>query len=56
MTVSYLLVHGLVLLFKHPQGLWQSLIKIIVDTILFFASYGIQRDWVYSDRKTGDKQ
>ncbi len=56
MTVSYLLVHGLVLLFKHPQGLWQSLIKIIVDTILFFASYGIQRDWVYSDKGSKSKE
>lgn len=51
MAVSYLLVNGLVILFKHPHGLLQSVIKIVVDTVLFFASYGIQRDWVYSDKK-----
>lgn len=50
MAVSYLLVNGLVMLFKVPENLLQSLIKIIVDTVLFFASYGIQRDWVYSDK------
>ncbi len=56
MAVSYLLVNGIVMLFKVPENLLQSLVKIVVDTVLFFASYGIQRDWVYSDRKTGDKQ
>lgn len=56
MAVSFLLVNGLIALFKVPENLLQSLIKIVVDTLLFFASYGIQRDWVYSDKKTGDKK
>lgn len=56
MTLSYLLVNGLVILFKHPRGILQSVIKIVVDTVLFFASYGIQRDWVYSDRGSNSKE
>lgn len=56
MAVSYLLVNGLIMLFKVPENLLQSLIKIVVDTVLFFASYGIQRDWVYSDKKNGEKK
>lgn len=50
MAVSYLVVNGIVMLFKIPKNLLQSLVKIITDTVLFFVSYGIQRDWVYSDK------
>ena len=32
-----------------------TLIKIVVDTVLFFLSYRIQRSWVFSDKKTEKK-
>lgn len=50
MAASFGLVKGAVFLFKIPDNLWQSVVKIVVDTLLFFASYGIQRDWVYSQK------
>ncbi len=53
MIVSALCVRGISALFGAEAGLWQSVIKIVTDTLLFFISFGIQRDWVYSntDRK-----
>lgn len=47
LLVSFLCVNGLTLLFGAEQSLWQSLIKAVTDTVLFFISFGIQRDWVY---------
>ena len=49
LAVSYLCVSGLSLLFGGGASIWQTVIKIIVDTLLFFVSFGIQRDWVYAD-------
>lgn len=50
LAASYLLVKGTCRLYNIPVNLWQSVIKIVVDTVLFFISYGIQRDWVYSEK------
>lgn len=50
LTASFLLVKGVCRLYSIPVNLWQSVIKIVVDTVLFFLSYGIQRDWVYSEK------
>lgn len=49
LTVSALCVRGISALFCAEAGLWQSVIKIVTDTLLFFISFGIQRDWVYKD-------
>lgn len=49
LIASYLCVNGLALLFGGGASVWQTVIKIIVDTALFFISFGIQRDWVYAD-------
>lgn len=49
LAASYLCVSGLTALFGGGASIWQSVIKIIVDTALFFVSFGIQRDWVYAD-------
>lgn len=49
LIVSYLCVNGLSMLFGGGANIWQTLIKIVVDTVLFFISFGIQRDWVYAD-------
>lgn len=51
LTVSALCVRGLSALFGAGADLWQTVIKIVTDTVLFFVSFGIQRDWVYADRK-----
>ncbi len=47
LLVSFLLVNGLSMLFGAQSSGWQSLIKVVIDTILFFFSFAIQRDWVY---------
>ena len=54
LAASALCVRGVSLLFSASAG-WQSVIKIVIDTILFFVSFGIQRDWVYAGSK-GDKK
>ena len=53
MTVSAALVSLIsLLLASNPIG--STLIKMLVDTFLFFFSYRIQRSWVFAERK--DKQ
>ncbi len=47
LLASFLLVNGLSMLFGAEKNIWQSVIKIVVDTALFFVSFGFQRDWVY---------
>lgn len=47
LMVSFLLVNGLTILFGAQSSGWQTLIKAVIDTILFFFSFAIQRDWVY---------
>lgn len=47
MMVSYAIVFGLSVLLGESRSLWQSFIKIIVDTILFFISFSVQREWVF---------
>lgn len=49
LIASYLCVNGIAMIFGGGASAWQTVIKIIVDTALFFVSFGIQRDWVYAD-------
>lgn len=48
LSVSTLCVSGLSFLFGAGADLWQTVIKLVTDTVLFFISFGIQRDWVYA--------
>ena len=45
--VSWCGVAGLSALFSAHHTGWETLIKAAVDTLLFFVSFGIQRDWVF---------
>ncbi len=47
LLASFVLVNGLSMLFGAEKDLLQSVIKMAVDTALFFVSFGIQREWVY---------
>lgn len=42
---------SLVYLFTRAIGLPKLIIKIIVDTLLFFASFRIQKKWVFGEKK-----
>ena len=46
---------GLVTLINHLLGntapFIATLIKLVVDTVLFFISYTIQREWVFAAKK-----
>ena len=46
---------GLVTLINHLLGntapFIATLIKMVVDTVLFFVSYTIQREWVFAAKK-----
>lgn len=46
MLVSASLVNGVVMLL-HSNGLFRTVIKAIIDTTLFFASFFIQKNWVF---------
>jgi len=48
-VASALCVKGLFTLIAGKLG--ESVIKIVVDTILFFISFGIQREWVFKKSK-----
>lgn len=39
------------LIFGGTATLGATLVKMVVDTVLFFISYGIQREWVFSNKK-----
>lgn len=49
LAASTFLVSVISMLFGSSADIWQTIIKMIVDSILFFVSFGIQRDWVYAD-------
>lgn len=49
MSISYLLVSGLSWLFATSAELLLVIIKIIVDVVLFFISYRVQKAWVYKE-------
>ena len=51
MALSYFIVMGFTALFGAYQSLWQTVIKMATDTILFFASFVIQREWVFKNKK-----
>ncbi len=49
MVLSALIVTALTLFFKaNAEG--ATLIKVLVDTVLFFLSYRIQQNWVFSEK------
>lgn len=50
MVLSYALVYGLKSLVDARYHITTTLIKIAVDTFLFFVSFRIQRGWVFSDK------
>ncbi|MBS1419251.1 MAG: polysaccharide biosynthesis protein GtrA [Clostridia bacterium] len=50
MLVSGLLVTLINHLFANTAPIIATLIKFVVDTCLFFISYGIQREWVFSSK------
>lgn len=52
---SGLAVMGLSALFGADHTGWETLIKAVVDTVLFFISFGIQRDWVFGKGKFHEK-
>lgn len=54
--VSSAAVTGLSALFSVRRSGWETLIKAVVDTILFFISFGIQRDWVFGKGKPQEKK
>lgn len=54
MLVSALLVSLIGMAFKAAPAL-STLIKIIVDTVLFFISYRIQQGWVFSEKDNAKK-
>ncbi|MGN1340395.1 MAG: glycosyltransferase [Oscillospiraceae bacterium] len=49
--VSWAGVTVLAALFSARHSGWETLIKAAVDTVLFFVSFGIQRDWVFGKEK-----
>lgn len=49
MSISYLLVSGLSWLFATSAELLLVIIKIVVDVVLFFISYRVQKAWVYKE-------
>ena len=51
MLVSAGLVTLINQLFANSVPIIATLIKFVVDTVLFFISYGIQREWVFSQKK-----
>ena len=58
LVLSVLIGQELVWLIS-PSAKWiELIIKMIVDTVLFFASFRIQNNWVFSgrDEKRTDKE
>ena len=51
MLVSILLVHVLADKVLQITGLWNTVIKCVVDGCLFIFSFGIQRKWVFKNKK-----
>ena len=48
--LSYMLVLGFSSLFSLQQSIWQTVIKMFVDTFLFFISFVLQREWVFKNK------
>ena len=51
MLISILLVHVFADSLLHIRGLWNTVVKCVVDACLFIFSYGIQRRWVFKNKK-----
>lgn len=53
-AVQMLASYGLVFLFVeclHITNLWETIVKLLVDTFLFLISFQIQREWVFKNKK-----
>ncbi|MCR4805230.1 MAG: bifunctional glycosyltransferase family 2/GtrA family protein [Clostridia bacterium] len=50
MLLSWLCVTGLVTLF-HAEGGVKTVLKLVVDLILFFLTFQVQREWVFKKKK-----
>jgi len=51
MLISVLLVHVFADKVLHITGLWNTVVKCVVDGCLFVFSFGIQRRWVFRNKK-----
>ena len=51
MLISVLLVHVFADKVLNITGLWNTVVKCIVDGCLFIFSFGIQRKWVFKNKK-----
>lgn len=54
MSVSALLVYLLSLAFGAKTGILRTLIKVVVDVILFVVSFRVQREWVFRPEPDGE--
>ncbi len=53
-SLSYGLVFALSYLFT-ANAFWETVIKLLVDSFLFFVSFKIQRDWVFIEKRKRGK-
>lgn len=54
-ALSYSLVYTVTYALGTTQSIWQTLYKMIVDIILFFLCFIVQREWVFKEKKSGEK-
>lgn len=50
LALSYALVLGLSTIFSQEQSVLQTVIKMIVDTVLFALCFVVQREWVFKEK------
>ena len=54
MLISSGVVSGLSTLFSlSSKSLWTTVIKVVVDTILYFINYRVQKNWVFAPSRKG---
>lgn len=54
-ALSYSLVYIVTYALGTTQSMWQTLYKMIVDIILFFLCFVVQREWVFKEKNSGEK-
>ena len=54
-ALSYSLVYIVTYALGTTQSMWQTLYKMIVDVILFFLCFVVQREWVFKEKNSGEK-
>ena len=55
-ALSYGLVYGLTYVLGTSQSILQTLYKMIVDIVLFFLCFVVQREWVFKEKNSGEQQ